>query len=93
MIITDPAYSGMNQHLKLGKGSIVGTYNEKSDNGKWFNEFHDDIESYKQFLSECYRILTDDRHIFIMFDSFSLISLSSIVREIFDVNNILRGIK
>ena len=26
LIVTDPAYSGMNQHLQLGKGRIVGEY-------------------------------------------------------------------
>jgi site-specific DNA-methyltransferase (adenine-specific) len=29
LIVTDPAYSGMNGHLKLGKGRIVGKYSDK----------------------------------------------------------------
>lgn len=89
LIITDPAYSGMNQHLKLGKGRIVGEYSNKSDEGKWFNEFHDSIENYELFLSECHRVLKKDSHIFIMFDSFSLITLSNLVRTIFNVKNII----
>ena len=37
--ITDPAYSGMNQMLKLGKGKIIGKYNDKGDGQKvvWWN--------------------------------------------------------
>ena len=35
IIATDPAYSGMNNKLKLGKGRIVGKYSEKGKtNGK-----------------------------------------------------------
>ena len=29
LIVTDPAYSGMNNHLKLGSGRIVGQYKKK----------------------------------------------------------------
>jgi len=89
LIVTDPAYSGMNQHLQLGKGRIVGEYKDKSDKGKWFNEFHDSAENYELFLSECHRVLKKDSHIFIMFDSFSLITLSSLVRNTFNVKNIV----
>lgn len=46
LVVTDPAYSGMNQHLKLGKGRIVGQYNQKGSTGKWFDEFHDTPENY-----------------------------------------------
>ena len=88
-IITDPAYSGMNQHLKLGKGRIVGEYKDKSDEGKWFEEFQDTPENYKSFLNECDRVLKKDSHIFIMFDSFSLITLSDLVREKFNLKNII----
>jgi len=89
LIITDPAYSGMNQHLQLGNGRIVGEYKDKSDDGKWFNEFHDNAENYEIFLNECYRVLKNDSHIFIMFDSFSLITLSNMVRNVFNVKNIV----
>ena len=89
LIITDPAYSGMNQHLMLGKGRIIGTYNDKGENGKWFEEFHDTPDNYKQFLTECKRILKNDRHLFIMFDSFSLLSLGTMVRDAFNVKNII----
>lgn len=90
LITTDPAYSGMNQMLKLGKGKIIGSYKEKgTDGSKWFEEFHDTEENYKEFLQECKRVLRKDRHIYIMFDSYSLLSLGSIVRSIFDVKNIL----
>lgn len=95
LIVTDPAYSGMNQYLKLGRGRIVGAYqkyaarNAQADNNKWFQEFRDDPESYRLFLGECRRVLRQDRHIYIMFDSFSLLSLGPIVREFFSVKNLL----
>lgn len=90
LITTDPAYSGMNQMLKLGKGKIIGTYKEKGGNGaKWFEEFHDTEKNYAEFLKECKRVLKNDRHIYIMFDSYSLLSLAPVVRQIFDVKNIL----
>src|SRR6185436_19412271 len=77
VIVTDPAYSGMNNKLKLGKGRIVGKYNNKGqEDSKWFSEFHDTEENYELFLSECKRVLNKSRgHIYIMFDSFSLLSL------------------
>ncbi len=89
LIITDPAYSGMNQKLKLGKGKIIGTYKEKGEDGKWFEEFHDTPENYTAFLRECYRALKPNRHIYLMFDSYSLLSLGPLIREVFDVKNIL----
>ncbi len=91
IIATDPAYSGMNNRLKLGKGRIVGTYAEKGKrNAKWFSEFNDTEDNYHQFLSECKRVLNKKTgHIYIMFDSFSLLSLGPIVRQYFDVKNIL----
>ncbi|MEM9884766.1 MAG: site-specific DNA-methyltransferase [Bacteroidota bacterium] len=89
LIVTDPAYSGMNQKLKLGKGKIIGRYKDRGENGKWFNEFLDTEENYNVFLKECYRVLKDNRHIFIMFDSYSLLTLAPIVRNVFDVKNIL----
>ncbi len=89
LIVTDPAYSGMNQKLKLGKGKIIGTYKEKGDGAKWFDEFHDTEENYGAFLTECFRVMKPDRHIYIMFDSYSLLSLGPILRDVFDVKNIL----
>jgi len=90
LIITDPAYSGMNQKLKLGSGKIIGVYRDAGEkNAKWFEEFHDTEENYKDFLQQCYRVLKDKRHIYLMFDSFSLLTLAPIVREVFDVKNIL----
>ncbi len=90
LLVTDPAYSGMNQHLSLGSGRIVGDYSEKGDHdSRWFTEFHDDPENYRIFLKEVHRVLKNDRHIFIMFDSYSLISLAPIVREVFKVKNLV----
>ena len=52
VIVTDPAYSGMNNKLKLGKGRIVGKYKDKgSDTGKWFQEFQDSEENYSRFFN------------------------------------------
>ncbi len=90
VIITDPAYSGMNQRLKLGSGKIIGRYKEAGQVGaKWFEEFHDTEENYRVFLQECYRVMRRDTHIYLMFDSYSLLTLGPVVREIFEVKNIL----
>lgn len=90
IIITDPAYSGMNQRLKLGHGKIIGKYADAGkNNAKWFEEFHDTEENYKSFLQECNRVLKSNRHIYIMFDSYSLLSLAPIAREIFEVKNVI----
>ncbi|MCB0640386.1 MAG: site-specific DNA-methyltransferase [Phaeodactylibacter sp.] len=90
VIVTDPAYSGMNQKLQLGSGKIIGVYKEKGrETARWFEEFHDTLENYQAFLTECKRVLRKDRHLYLMFDSFSLLSLAPIVREIFEVKNIL----
>ncbi len=88
LIVTDPAYSGMNRHLRLGHGRIVGHYG-KPDNERWFHEFSDDPESYAVFLGECHRVLRSNRHIYIMFDSFSMLSLGALVRECFDVKGVV----
>ncbi len=91
LIVTDPAYAGMNNHLNLGRGRIVGKYSDKgSQNGKWFGEFEDSEENYRLFLDECRRILRKDTgHIYIMFDSFSLLTLGSLVRQYFEVKNLI----
>ncbi|HEY9897768.1 MAG TPA: site-specific DNA-methyltransferase [Pantanalinema sp.] len=88
VITTDPAYSGMNQHLKLGRGRIVGRYGDASD-PRWFKEFADDPITYRAFLAECARVLKPDRHLYLMFDSFSLLSLGALVREHFAVKNLI----
>ncbi len=91
IIATDPAYSGMNNKLKLGHGRIVGQYANKGElGGKWFSEFMDSEENYSLFLSECQRVLKKSTgHLYIMFDSFSLLTLGSIVREYFTVKNLI----
>jgi site-specific DNA-methyltransferase (adenine-specific) len=91
LIVTDPAYSGMNNKLQLGKGRIVGNYSKKGkENEKWFSEFEDSEENYTKFLTECKRVLKKSTgHIYIMFDSYSLLSLGSIVRQYFDVKNLI----
>jgi site-specific DNA-methyltransferase (adenine-specific) len=88
LIITDPAYSGMNQHMRFGHGRIVGHYG-KPDNERWFQEFSDDPESYAEFLGECRRVLRQDRHVYIMFDSFSMLSLGALMRGFFDVKGVI----
>jgi len=89
LIVTDPAYSGMNQRLKLGRGKIIGKYKDKGENGKWFEEFHDTENNYTVFLNECYRVLKKNRHIYIMFDSYSMLTLGPLIRKAFEVKNIL----
>lgn len=63
LLITDPAYSSMNDHLKLGKGRIVGEYKNRGEDGKWFKEFEDTVENYSLFLSEARRVLKENSHI------------------------------
>jgi len=91
VLMTDPAYSGMNNKLKLGKGRIVGNYSDKgNESSKWFKEFDDTEENYNEFLKECKRVLNPKTgHIYLMFDSFSLLTLGSLVREYFDIKNLL----
>jgi site-specific DNA-methyltransferase (adenine-specific) len=84
LIVTDPGYSGMNQHMRFGRGRIVGDYG-KDGNHRWFTEFRDDPETFRRLLAACHRVLRDARHVYIMFDSFSLLSLAPLVREHFDV--------
>lgn len=88
LIVTDPAYSGMNQHLSLGKGRIVGNYSQDKSE-KWFSEFHDTEENYLSFLTQCKRVMKDNSHIFIMFDSYSMISLGPVFRKVFNLKNVL----
>jgi site-specific DNA-methyltransferase (adenine-specific) len=88
IIVTDPAYSGMNNKMQFGNGRIVGKYQNK-DNDKWFQEFKDDPETFLIFLNECKRVLKDDRHIYLMIDSFSLLTLGHLMREVFNVKNII----
>jgi site-specific DNA-methyltransferase (adenine-specific) len=89
LICTDPAYNGMNQHLALGKGRIVGQYGERGDGARWFDEFDDSEANYREFLEQCARVLRDDRHMFLMFDSYSLLTLGSLVRDYLDVKNLV----
>jgi site-specific DNA-methyltransferase (adenine-specific) len=89
LIVTDPAYSGMNRHLSFGHGRIVGKYDGRGDGEQWFDEFEDTPENYAAFLTECHRVLKPNRHIFIMFDSYSMLTLGGVLRDHFDVKNIV----
>jgi site-specific DNA-methyltransferase (adenine-specific) len=88
LIVTDPAYSGMNQHMRFGRGRIVGDYG-KPGNGRWFREFHDDPAAFLGFLEGCRRVLRPDRHVYVMFDSYSLLTLGPLMRECFDVKCVI----
>ncbi len=88
LIATDPAYSGMNEHMKFGHGRIVGHYGTPG-NDRWMREFRDSPEGFRRFLELCARVLKPDRHIYVMFDSFSLLSLGHLMREFFSVKNII----
>lgn len=87
-LVTDPAYSGMNQHLQLGRGRIVGTY-ARGERDRWFTEFEDDEARFRSFLDACHHALAEGGHLYVMFDSFSLLSLGALVRERFAVKNLL----
>jgi site-specific DNA-methyltransferase (adenine-specific) len=88
VIVTDPAYSGMNRHMMFGNGRIVGSYQDP-ENKRWFAELPDDPATYQTFLAECSRVLRPNRHIYIMFDSYSLLTLGALVREFFEVKNVI----
>ncbi|MCW2972793.1 MAG: hypothetical protein JWN72_1066 [Thermoleophilia bacterium] len=89
LVVTDPAYNGMNQHLSFGKGRIVGSYAERGDGEAWFDEFDDSPENYGAFLAEVARVLGPDRSAYFMFDSFSMLTLAPLLREHFSVKNVL----
>lgn len=90
LVATDPPYNSMNRHLKLGKGRIVGDYEKREEEGsQWFAEFDDTRENYTAFLSECARVLKSDGHLFLMFDTFTLLTLGAIVHEHFDVKGVV----
>jgi site-specific DNA-methyltransferase (adenine-specific) len=89
LIVTDPAYNGMNRHLMLGKGRIVGKYQQRGDGERWFDEFDDSPENYATFCAEVARVLGPDRAAFLMFDAYSMLTLGSIVREHFHVKNVI----
>ncbi len=88
VLTTDPAYSGMNEHMSFGHGRIVGRYRDEA-NPRWFTEFRDDPDAFLAFLRECSRVMTEGGHIYVMFDSFSLLSLGHLVREVFAVKNLI----
>jgi site-specific DNA-methyltransferase (adenine-specific) len=88
VVTTDPAYSGMNQHMSFGRGRIVGRYGSDA-NQRWFTEFRDDPDTFLAFLGACHRVMRDGGHIYVMFDSFSLLSLGHLVREVFAVKNLI----
>jgi len=91
VLVTDPPYAGMNQYLKLGKGRIVGKYADKGkEDGKWFKEFADTEENYRTFLEACQRAINPETgHLYLMFDSYSMLSLAPLVREYFEVKNMI----
>jgi site-specific DNA-methyltransferase (adenine-specific) len=89
LVCTDPAYNGMNQHLQLGKGRIVGKYKNRGDGERWFDEFDDSPGNYALFCSEIARVLGPDKPAFLMFDAYSMLTLGSIVREHFHVKNVI----
>ncbi|MCW2927668.1 MAG: hypothetical protein JWM86_1636 [Thermoleophilia bacterium] len=89
IVVTDPAYNGMNRHLSFGHGRIVGTYGERGDGERWFDEFDDSPENYAAFCAELVRVLGPDKPAFLMFDAYSMLTLGSIVREHFQVKNVI----
>jgi site-specific DNA-methyltransferase (adenine-specific) len=88
VVTTDPAYSGMNQHMSFGHGRIVGRYSDEG-NQRWFTEFRDDPDTFLAFLRECHRVMREGGHIYVMFDSFSLLSLGHLMREVFAVKSLI----
>lgn len=89
LVVTDPAYNGMNRHLSFGHGRIVGRYDERGDGERWFDEFDDSPDNYAAFCAEVARVLGPDRSAFLMFDAYSMLTLAPVVREHFHVKNVL----
>ncbi len=89
LVVTDPAYNGMNRHLSFGHGRIVGKYGQRGDGERWFDEFDDSPENYAAFCAEVARVLGPDRAAFLMFDAYSMLTLGEIVREHFHVKNVI----
>lgn len=89
LLVTDPAYNGMNRHLSFGHGRIVGKYEARGDGERWFDEFDDSPENYAAFCAEVARVLGPDRSAFLMFDAYSMLTLGPVVREHFHVKNVL----
>lgn len=89
VVVTDPAYNGMNRHLSLGHGRIVGRYDARGDGEQWFDEFDDSPANYATFLAEVVRVLGPDRPAFLMFDAYSMLTLGALVREHFQVKNVI----
>lgn len=89
LIVTDPAYNGMNRHLSLGKGRIVGKYKSRGDGEQWFEEFDDSPANYSMFLEQAARVLGKDRAMFLMFDAYSMLTLAPLVRDYFSVKNVI----
>lgn len=89
LVVTDPAYNGMNRHLALGNGRIVGRYDARGDGERWFDEFDDSPDNYAVFLDEVARVLGPDRSLYLMFDAYSMLTLAPLVRERFLVKNVI----
>jgi len=89
LVVTDPAYNGMNKHLALGHGRIVGRYDARGDGERWFDEFDDSEENYAAFCAEIARVLGPDKSAFLMFDAYSMLTLGPVVREHFHVKNVI----
>jgi len=90
LIITDPPYSGMNRKLNFGGGRIVGKYaSAGAAGGKWYADLPDDPDLYRVFFEECHRVLRKNRHIYVMFDNESLLTLGPVFREVFALKSII----
>ncbi len=88
MVTTDPAYSGMNQHMSFGHGRIVGRYGQ-SGQPALVHGVPRRPGAFLAFLQACHRVMRDGGHIYVMFDSFSLLSLGHLMREVFAVKNLI----
>jgi site-specific DNA-methyltransferase (adenine-specific) len=90
LIVTDPPYSGMNRQMQYGRGRIVGDYAARGQAEEgWFADIEDDPEFWTDFLRECRRVLAPHGHIYLMFDSLSLLKLAPLVQATFDVKNLI----
>ncbi len=79
VITTDPPYSTR----------CFGFYAWKKETPAWSLSLEREPERFREFLQECRRVLAPDGHLYVMVDSRALLALGPIMRDVFDVKNLI----
>lgn len=64
LIVTDPAYESLEKHR--AKGTTTRLKHSEASSNDWFDIFPN--ERFEDLLTECYRVLKDDTHLYLMCD-------------------------